>query len=171
MTLFYFVAGFVIVQRIAELFRAKRNEKLAFTAGGVEFDRGGYKAIVLMHTCFFLSLIAEYLYFDPGVNKYWYVYFALFLAAQVLRYWTITSLGTKWNTRIIIVPGSSLVTKGPFRYMKHPNYAAVITELLVIPMMFSCYITAGVFTVLNLLVLKRRIRIEEQALAQLERGI
>ena len=169
MAFFYIILGFVIMQRITELVRAKKNEKLAIAAGGIEFDRGGYKVIVLMHTCFFLSLVTEYLYFYRALNKNWYIYFVLFILAQGLRYWTIYSLGTKWNTRVIIVPGSSIVTKGPFRYMKHPNYAAVITELLVLPMMFSCYITAGVFTLLNLLVLKRRIRIEEQALAQLER--
>ncbi len=168
MLFFYVILGFVILQRIAELIRAKRNENLAMTAGGVEFDRGGYKYIVLMHTCFFITLTAEYLYFSHGLNKYWFIYFVLFIAAQVLRYWTIFSLGTKWNTRIIVVPGSKLVTKGPFRIMKHPNYAAVITELLVLPMMFSCYITAGLFTVLNLFVLNRRIRIEEQALAKME---
>lgn len=170
MDIFYAIAGFVIIQRIAELVYAKRNEKLAFQKGGVEFDRGGYKVIVLMHTCFFLSLITEFFYFSQSLNKYWYVYGALFLLAQALRYWTIATLGTKWNTRIIVVPGSSFVTNGPFRFMKHPNYAAVITEILVLPMMFSCYITAGLFTVLNLLALKRRIRIEEQALTKLERG-
>ncbi|MBL8016379.1 MAG: hypothetical protein JNK43_03845, partial [Ignavibacteria bacterium] len=125
------------MQRTVELIRAKQNEKLAFAAGGVEFDRSGYKYIVLMHTCFFISMIAEFLYFSDGLNKYWFVYFILFIAAQVLRYWTIISLGSMWNTRVIIVPGSTLVTKGPFRFMKHPNYTAVITELLVLPMMFS----------------------------------
>ncbi len=169
MLFFYIILAFVIIQRIAELIFAKRNEKLAFIKGGVEFDRGGYKVIVLMHTCFFLSLITEFFYFSRSLNSYWYIYFALFVLAQGLRYWTILTLGKKWNTRIIIVPGTTLVTKGPFRFMKHPNYSAVITELLVLPMMFSCYFTAGIFTLLNLLALKRRIRIEEQALAKLER--
>jgi methyltransferase len=90
------------------------------------------------------------------------------MLAQLLRYWAIRSLGKFWNTRILIVPGERLVTMGPYRYLKHPNYVSVIIEIAVIPLIFSCYITAAVFTVLNILALRRRIKIEESALSRLK---
>jgi methyltransferase len=167
---FYFLTGFVIFQRLVELIIAKRNEKTAFANGGVEYDREGYKVIVLMHTCFFLSMIFEFFYFARSLNRYWFIYFIFFCAAQILRYWAIITLGKSWNTRIIITPGSGLIKRGPYRFMDHPNYSAVITELAVLPMIFSCYITAIVFSFFNLLLLSRRIRIEEKALAKLKSG-
>lgn len=164
---FYLLIGFVIFQRLIELVIAKKNEKKSFSAGGVEYDKKGYIVIVFMHIFFFISLIAEYFYFHRALNKYWIIFLILFIAAQGLRYWSIISLGSMWNTRIIIVPGSRLVNYGPYKYFKHPNYMAVITELAVIPFMFSCFITAVVFSSINLLLLKRRIGIEENAIEQL----
>lgn len=165
--LFYLIIGFVIVQRLVELVIAKRNEKKSLAAGGVEYDKKGYSGIVIMHVMFFISLFAEYFYFEHSLNKFWIIFLILFIAAQGLRYWAIISLGSLWNTRIIIVPGSKLVKSGPYKYFKHPNYMAVITELAVLPLMFSCFVTAIVFSVLNLFLLKRRIAIEENALKEL----
>ncbi len=165
--LFYIIIGFVIVQRLVELVIAKRNEKKSLAAGGVEYDKKGYSGIVIMHVMFFISLFAEYFYFEHSLNKFWIIFLILFIAAQGLRYWAIISLGSLWNTRIIIVPGSKLVKSGPYKYFKHPNYMAVITELAVLPLMFSCFVTAIVFSVLNLFLLKRRIAIEENALKEL----
>ena len=162
--LFYLIIGFVIVQRLVELVIAKRNEKKSLAEGGIEYDRRGYTVIVLMHTLFFISLFAEYFYFEHTFNEFWVIFLVLFILAQCLRYWAISSLGSLWNTRIIIVPGSKLVKYGPYKYFKHPNYMAVITELAVIPLMFSCVITAIVFSAVNLILLKRRIAIEENAL-------
>lgn len=165
--LFYFVIGFVVLQRLAELVIAKRNEKKSLAAGGVEYDRKGYAGIVIMHTMFFISLGAEYFYFEHSLNEFWIIFLILFIAAQGLRYWAIISLGSMWNTRIIIIPGRRLVRSGPYKFLKHPNYIAVITELAVIPLMFSCFYTAVIFSVVNLLLLKRRIEIEEDALKKL----
>jgi methyltransferase len=162
--------GFVILQRLAELVIAKRNAREMFLKGAVEYDSWQYKYIVIMHTCFFISLVLEKIFLNRGLNQYWWIFFSLFLAAQILRYWAIASLGTFWNTRIIILPGSSLVKKGPYRFLKHPNYAAVITELAAIPLIFSCYITAAVFTILNFFALKHRIKIEELALRTLDKN-
>ncbi len=165
--LFYVIIGFVILQRLVELVIAKRNEKKSLAAGGTEYDKRGYSVIVIMHTMFFISLIAEYFYFKHTLNEFWVVLLVLFVLAQCLRYWAITSLGSLWNTRIIIVPGSKLVQYGPYKFFKHPNYISVITELAVIPLMFSCFYTAVIFSVVNLLLLKRRIAIEENALQAL----
>ncbi len=165
--LFYTLIGFVVLQRLIELLIAKKNEKKSLAAGGIEYDKSGYKIIVVMHILFFISLFAEYYYSERVLNKFWIIFLILFIAAQGLRYWAIISLGSMWNTRIIIVPGSPLVKHGPYKYFKHPNYMAVITELAVIPFMFSCFITAVVFSSVNLFLLKRRIEIEENVLEQL----
>lgn len=164
---FWLFIAFVILQRLAELIIAKRNEKRMLAKGAVEFDRDGYKFIVLMHTLFFLSLLSEKIYFNRGLNAYWIILIILFFLAQLLRYWAIISLGEFWNTRIIVLKGKPLIKKGPYRFLSHPNYMAVITEIAVIPLIFSCYITAIVFSVLNLLAITRRIKIEDAALKTL----
>lgn len=164
---FYIIVGLVIIQRLVELVIAKKNEKKSLAAGGIEYDKKGYSGIVIMHVMFFISLFAEYFYFEHTLNKYWVIFLILFIAAQGLRYWAIVLLGSMWNTRIIIVPGSKLVKSGPYKYFRHPNYMAVITELAVLPLMFSCFVTAIVISAVNLLLLKRRIAIEENALEKL----
>jgi methyltransferase len=164
---FYIIVGLVIIQRLVELVIAKKNEKKSLAAGGIEYDKKGYSGIVIMHVMFFISLFAEYFYFEHTLNKFWIIFLILFIAAQGLRYWAIISLGNLWNTRIIIVPGSKLVHSGPYKYFKHPNYMAVITELAVLPLMFSCFFTTIIFSAANLLLLKRRIAIEENALEEL----
>ncbi|MEO8512742.1 MAG: isoprenylcysteine carboxylmethyltransferase family protein [Ignavibacteria bacterium] len=165
---FYILIGFVIIQRLVELIIAKKNEKLSLSKGGIEYDKKGYYGIVALHFLFFISLFAEKFYFERTLNKFWIIFLILFIAAQFLRYWSIVSLGSMWNTRIIIIPGSSLVKYGPYKYFKHPNYMAVITELSVIPLMFGCFFTAVIFSSVNLLLLKRRIEIEENALKELK---
>lgn len=160
---FWILISCIILQRVIELIIAKRNEKTMFAKGAVEFDKKGYKYIVIMHTLFFISLIFEW-NVAGRVNNYYFIFLILFLSAQVLRYWAIVSLGEFWNTRIIVLKGSTSIKKGPYRYFKHPNYIAVIVELAVIPLIFSCYFTAVFFSVVNFLVLRRRIKIEEEAL-------
>lgn len=164
---FWVFISFVILQRLAELFIAKRNETKMIQKGAVEIDRAGYKYIVLMHSAFFISLLAEKNISGRQISQYWIVFLTLFILAQLLRYWVIVSLGEYWNTRIIILKGSSLIKKGPYRFLKHPNYIAVITEIAVISLLFSCYITSIIFTILNIFVLKRRIKTEEESLRDL----
>ncbi len=166
MIYFWGFLGFVILQRLIELIIAKRNAKVTIGKGAVEIDATGYKYIVLMHTLFFISLILEKLLLHPALNFLVYLFLILFLLAQFLRYWSIVSLGENWNTRILIIKGSKLIKKGPYKFFSHPNYIAVITEIAVIPLIFSCYITAVVFSILNILVLSRRIKIETGALRE-----
>jgi len=167
---FYIFLLFIVLQRFAELVYAKRNEKYLLSRGAVEYDKKGYKLIVIMHTCFFISLILEKIYFKRELSEYWIIFFIIFAAAQMLRYLAIVSLGKFWNTKIIVLSGSSLIKKGPYSFLKHPNYIAVITEILVIPLIFSCYITCIIFSALNIFVLIRRIKIEEAALGIPERS-
>jgi len=166
MIAFWIFLFFVVLQRIAELVLAKRNEKILKAEGAIEFDKNGYKAIVSMHVAFFLSLVSEKFLLHRGLNTYWFLFAALFVCAEFLRYWAIWSLGVFWNTRVLVTPNHKLVTKGPYKYLRHPNYIAVITEIAVIPLIFSCYITVVVFSFLNLILLRRRIRVEERALQQ-----
>lgn len=168
MNFFWGFTGFVILQRLTELFIAKRNAGIMFGRGAEEIDRKGYKYVVMMHILFFISLITEKIILQTILSPLWYLFLIFFLLAQVFRYWSIISLGSFWNTRIIILKGSKLIHRGPYKYFTHPNYLAVITEIAVIPLIFSCYITAGVFSLLNIFVLRRRIKIEEASLKELE---
>ena len=126
-----------------------------------------YLFIVLMHISFFISLASEKILLHRELNEYWMVFLFIFLVAQLLRYWSINSLGIFWNTKVLVLPNHELICAGPYKYIRHPNYIAVISELAVIPLIFSCYVTAAVFSVLNLVLLSRRIRIEESALRNL----
>lgn len=164
---FYIFLSFVIIQRLIELVIAKRNQKWSLESGGYEIDRRGYFPIVVMHTLFFIFMVSEFNFLNREINSYWFIYFSIFIAAQGLRYWVIITLGKQWNTRIIVIPGAPRVLYGPFTYIRHPNYLAVVMEIFSIPMIFSCYFTALIFSVINIFVLKRRIRIEEEALKQL----
>ena len=155
---------FIILQRTVELALAKRNEKILKSQGGIEFGKDGYRVIVAMHIAFFISLICEKVFLHRTLNTYWAFFVTLFVGAQVLRYWAIRSLGVHWNTKVLVIPGKKLITRGPYKYIRHPNYVSVLTEIAVIPLIFSCYITATVFSLLNLILLRRRIRIEESAL-------
>lgn len=167
MNLFWILITILIVQRLIELLIARRNERIVRANGAIEYDVKGYKVIVLMHVAFFISLVSEYTFFTNTLNQYWLPLLIVFVLAQVLRYWAISTLGYFWNTKILITPDSSPILSGPYKYLRHPNYLAVVTEIAVIPLIFSCYYTSIVFSILNLLVLRRRIRIEEQALSTL----
>jgi len=164
MTFFIIFITVVIVQRISELILAKNNEKYLKSNGAIEYDKRGYKYIVLMHNLFFISVITEFVFLGRQLNEYWQVLLTIFICTQLLRYWAIFTLGKRWNTKILVLPNTQLISYGPYKYLKHPNYIAVIIELAVIPLLFSCYYTAIIFSILNLIVLQRRIRIEEEAL-------
>ncbi|MBC8044230.1 MAG: isoprenylcysteine carboxyl methyltransferase [Rhizobacter sp.] len=164
---FWILIGFLIVQRLTELVIAKRNEIYIKSLGGVEAGGEHYTWMVLLHTSWFVSMIAEHLYFARGLNEFWLLWFGLFLVAQAGRFHVITTLGKFWNTRILIVPGSARVRTGLYKYLKHPNYLIVRTEILVVPLMFGLYFTAGIFSVLNLWMLRVRVREEELALQKL----
>jgi len=164
MTFFIIFLSIIIIQRISELILSKRNENYLISKCAIEYDKEGYKYIVLMHNLFFISVITEFVFLERHINEYWKILLIIFICTQLLRYWAIFSLGKRWNTKILVLENLELVHKGPYRYLKHPNYLAIIIEIAIISLLFSCYYTAVVFSILNLIVLKRRIRIEEEAL-------
>lgn len=165
MKLFLIIVSLIVIQRIFELLIAGRNERTQKKEGAVEYDRKGYRVIVAMHVCFFVSLVLEYTFLKRTLNAYWELFILVFVLAQILRYWSIASLGKYWNTKILVKPGTPLIRKGPYKYLKHPNYLAVVIEIAVIPLIFSCYLTSLIFSVTNLVLLSRRINIEERALS------
>ena len=159
-----FAVGLVAIQRLLELGLSRRNERLLRARGAVERGQGHYPLIVAMHCLWLLSTLVEGALRGPTL---WPIPLAIFLLVQPLRYWSIFSLGEHWNTRILVVPGAQLVRRGPYRYLRHPNYVVVVVEILTFPLIFGAWITALVFSVLNAALLSTRIRVENRALADL----
>ncbi|WP_096154326.1 MULTISPECIES: isoprenylcysteine carboxyl methyltransferase family protein [Bacillus] len=158
--------SFVITQRLAELIIAKRNESWMLQNGAKEYFPNHYKFIVLLHIGFLISFISEGIIFNKEVSPIWPGLLILFGFTQLLRVWAITSLGKFWNTKIIILPNANIVKKGPYKFIRHPNYLIVGLEILLIPLLFQAYFTAIVFTILNAVILSIRIPLEEKALIE-----
>lgn len=131
--------------------------------GAYEVGAAHYPWLILLHTSFFVSLFIEVLYVKATVTPI-YSLLVVFIFLQLFRVWCLMSLGMYWNTKIIILPGANVVAKGPYAFIRHPNYLVVCLELLVLPLLFQAYFTAIVFTILNLLMLSVRIPAEEKAL-------
>jgi methyltransferase len=163
-TLFFLAALLVALQRLLELRLSRGHERILRARGAVERGRQHYPLIVALHPLWLLSTLIEGVLRGPVV---WPVPLALFLLVQPLRYWAILSLGENWNTRILVVPGSELVRRGPYKYLKHPNYVVVVVEIATFPLIFGAWLTAIVFSVLNAVLLSVRIREENRALAEL----
>ena len=164
--LFPIVISIVILQRLIELFIAKRNEKWMRSQGAFEAGAAHYPVMVSMHIVFFISLLAEVFLFERALSPLWIIFLVIFIIAQAARIWCLTSLGKFWNTKIIILPGATVVQKGPYKWVRHPNYIIVATELLVLPLLFSAYLTAIVFSLLNVWMSSVRIPAEEKALKE-----
>jgi methyltransferase len=151
---------FLVVQRLAELALATRNTRRQRNVGGVEFGAAHYPVMVALHACWLLGL---WVYgHDRSVDP---IGLAAFVALQVGRVWVIASLGARWTTRVIIVPGSSPVARGPYRWLRHPNYLIVTLEIAVVPLALGLPGLALLFSLLNAALLAYRMRIENQALA------
>lgn len=165
---FTLLVAAVGVERIAELVVSKRNAAWSLARGGVETGRGHYPVMVVLHTALLVGALVEVWSRRPDVPAVlaWPM-LALVLASQALRWWCIATLGRRWNTRVIVVPGLAPVTSGPYRWFSHPNYVAVVVEGAALPLVGGAWITALVFTVLNAALLAVRIRVENAALATL----
>lgn len=159
-------------ERIVELVISTRNARAAFARGGREYGRSHFPWMVALHTGLLLACLAEVVLASrPFLPWLGWPMLALVVLSQGLRYWCITTLGAQWNTRVIVVPGAGAVSGGPYRWMRHPNYLAVVIEGFALPLVHSAWITALVFTVLNaVLLLRYRLPVEEKALRELERA-
>jgi len=148
-------------ERLAELWLARRNTAALIAAGGYEVARGHYPVIVLLHAAWLASLL--WLARDHRLNYGWLL---VFLVLQGLRAWTLATLGRRWTTRIIILPGAPLVANGPYRFVRHPNYLVVIGEIACLPLALRAPLIALAFSLANAAVLAIRIRAENAALAE-----
>jgi len=157
--------GFIICQRIIELYIGRCNRKWAAKVGGQEFGKNHYPLFFLLHITWLVGWVMEFHLNGAGVSEWWCFWLSLFVVAQGLRYWCMISLGQFWNTRILVIPGMVAVKKGPYRFLNHPNYIAVAVELVSVPLLFDATMTAIFTTLLNgALLLGIRIPEEEKAL-------
>ena len=159
MTAAALLLGFVTAERIAELYLARRNTAALLAKGAIEFAPRHYPAIVLMHG---LWLAALWIFgATRGIDIAW---LAIFLSLQVLRVWILMTLGARWTTRIIILPGEPLISNGPYRILSHPNYLVVVGEIAALPLCLGLPWIALIFSAANAILLSIRIRAENIAL-------
>jgi methyltransferase len=158
----------IAVERVAELVVSKRNLAWSRARGGSEFGAEHYPVMVVLHAGLLVGCLLEPIALPrPFIPALAWPMLAVVLAAQGLRWWCITTLGPQWNTRVVVVPGAPRVTGGPYRFVSHPNYVAVIAEGVALPLVHTAWLTALLFTVLNAALLTTRIHVEDTALASL----
>jgi methyltransferase len=159
-TTFYAVLAFVLLQRGGELALARANTARLLAQGAVEIDRAGYKWFVALHAAWLVVLAATV----PAATPPRWPLLTLFFLLQAGRVWVIASLGRRWTTRLVVLPGAALVTRGPYRWLGHPNYLIVAAELAILPLAFDAIAVAVLVSAGNAVLLRRRIRIEQAAL-------
>jgi methyltransferase len=155
------ILALVALQRLGELWLAKRNTRRLLAEGAREYGSAHYPLIVLIHTLWLASL--WWLALNRPVSVFW---LALFVLLEMGRAWVLASLGRRWTTRIIVLPDAPLVRRGPYRFINHPNYMVVIGEIAVLPLVFGLLWIAVIFSLLNSTVLMIRVREEERALGR-----
>ncbi|WP_395308516.1 isoprenylcysteine carboxylmethyltransferase family protein [Mycobacterium sp. AMU20-3851] len=153
----------VAVERVAELVVSQRNLAWSRANGGREYGAGHYPVMVALHTGLLAAAVLE----ARSRRRFVWPAFWVVVAAQLLRWWCIGTLGKQWNTRVVVVPGAQRVHGGPYRIVPHPNYVAVVLEGAALPLAGGAWITAAVFSVANALLLRTRIRVENKALTSL----
>ena len=169
LTLFTGLVVLVGLERLAELVVSRRNAEWSKRRGGVETGQRHYLVMVVLHTALLVGVLVEVWTLRPEfVPVLGATMLGLVLASQALRWWCILTLGPRWNTRVIVVPGMPLVASGPYRWFSHPNYVAVVVEGFALPLAHSAWVTAVAFTLLNAALLTVRIGVENRALAVTE---
>lgn len=153
------------LERVFHLVIAARNARRAFAMGAVERGRGHYPVMAAFHALFLLAAAAEAIVLArPFPGKLGWIALGGAIGAQALRYWSIATLGPRWNTRIIVFPAMAPIGRGPYRFLRHPNYLAVIVEIACVPLIRGCWLTAAAFSIGNAALLRVRIRAEEAAM-------
>ena len=151
--------GFLTLQRIAELWWARQNERRLLAAGGVEYGRSDLVLIVFLHAAWLIGMWV--LAYDRPVEP---LFFVIIVILQIARFWVRATLGRRWTIRIIVVPGEKLVARGPYRWLRHPNYTVVTGEIAAVPLALGLPLYALVFSILNAAVLAVRIPAENATL-------
>jgi methyltransferase len=163
--MYYLLILAVGIERLVELVVAQRNARWSFAQGGKEFGRGHYPVMVVLHTALLVGCVVEtWALHRPFLPWLGWPMVAVLVLSQGLRWWCISTLGKRWNTRVIILPEAPLVQGGPYRFFHHPNYVAVVAEGFALPLVHTAWLTALCFTVANAMLLTVRIRVENSAL-------
>lgn len=167
MRLLWILLGLIGLQRIGELWLNRRNQRRLLARGARLVPEDGYRLIVAVHVGWFLAIALEAL-IAPWGGRWMATWplLGLYAVAELLRLWTMTTLGGRWTTRVIVLPGAEVIEAGPFGFLDHPIYVAVWIELVALPLAFGLPVTAVVIGLANTIALRRRIRIEEQALSE-----
>jgi methyltransferase len=161
LTLNLVILGLVTVERLTELWIASRNTKRLLAQGAVEHAPRHYPLIVALHVLWLASL--WWLARSRPIDGFW---LGLFVLIEIGRFWVLATLGRRWTTRIVVLPGAPLVRRGPYRWLNHPNYVVVTAEVAVLPLVFGLWRVALVFSIINAILLIVRIRAENRALAR-----
>lgn len=162
---FTLLVGAVVIERLVELVISARNSRAMRGRGGAEVGAAHYPWMVALHCGFLGSCVLEVWVLDrPLLPALAAASLVLLMTAMGLRYWVMAVLGDRWTTRVVCVPGEPLVTGGPFRWVRHPNYLAVVVEIIALPMVHTAWLTAVLFSLANAILLRVRIRVEETAL-------
>lgn len=162
----WWVFGFYFAERGVEVSVSERHRRKLLSRGGMEFAPESYRPMVLMHAAFFVFLLIEAHPWRIPLNASTLACLGGLVLLQALRYWCIVTLGEFWNTRIVVLPGAKAVKSGPYRFMRHPNYLVVVLEFVLLPLLMRAPVTLVLFSALNVAVLRRRIRLEEEALRE-----
>jgi methyltransferase len=161
----------IAMQRLWELGVSRRHIQALRARGAIEVGAGHYPWMVVLHTAFLLSCVAEVWVLDrPWRPDLAVAATSVLVVAFALRWWTLNTLGERWTTRVLVVPGEELVSAGPYRWLRHPNYMVVVAEIAVVPLIHGAWLTALVFSAANLVLLRERLRVESEALDRLASG-
>ena len=163
--MYYLLILAVGIERLVEQLVAKRNARWAFAHGGNEFGHNHYPVMVTLHAALLLGCVLEvWALHRPFIGWLGWPMLALVALGQALRWWCVGTLGHRWNTLVIVLPQAPLVRRGPYRWLHHPNYVAVVAEGLALPLVHTAWLTAIGFTLANAVLLRIRIRVENAAL-------
>ncbi|HWE23116.1 MAG TPA: isoprenylcysteine carboxylmethyltransferase family protein [Myxococcales bacterium] len=155
----------IALERLFEVALSRRNAARVLARGAREYGGSHFAWMAALHIAFLASCAVESAFHRfPGTAGW--IALVVALAAQALRYWAVSSLGDRWNARVMVVPGEPPVQTGPYRFIRHPNYLAVVLEMVAIPLVHGCWVTAFVFSLANAAMLRVRIRVEEAALGE-----
>lgn len=162
MSLAVAIVAAVAVQRLLETIYAERNTRALLARGGIEIGRKHYPLIVALHVSWLIALVVA-LPSDPPI---YVVPLIVFMTLQALRVWVVATLGPYWTTRIITLPGAPLIRRGPYKYVRHPNYLIVAGEIASLPLVFGEIWVAAIYSLLNAAILSWRIKVENRALTE-----
>jgi len=168
--LFTGLVALVALERLFEMWIAGRNRRRLLAGGGLEVGQTHYPWMVLLHSTFLVSAVLEVWSLErPLIPLLAMCMVVLVAASMAVRYWVIATLGRRWTTRIVLLPGAPRITTGPFRFFRHPNYLAVVVEIAALPLVHTAWLTSLVYSLLNAALLRTRIRAEDEALDEATR--